>query len=155
MRVHTFERTFLWMSGCLLVACLAALGYATTAREMHLPGHVAELDPERLQSTPPFDQPGVRQTGPNTYEVVLVARVWFFQPRELRFPVGAEVTFIGTSGDVIHGLQVERTRVNVMLIPGQVTRTVYRFREPGEYLLLCHEYCGVGHHTMSGKVIVE
>ena len=42
-----------------------------------------------------------------------------------------------------------------MLIPGQVTRTVYTFREPGEYLLLCHEYCGLGHHVMSGKVIVE
>ena len=31
----------------------------------------------------------------------------------------------------------------------------HRFEEPGEYDFVCHEYCGVGHHTMAGKLIVE
>ncbi len=88
-------------------------------------------------------------------EAVIVARTWYFTPSEIRVPVGAEVTFIATSGDVIHGFYVAGTRVNAMLIPGQVTRLVYTFPVRGEYLLVCHEYCGVGHHTMSGKVIVE
>ena len=42
-----------------------------------------------------------------------------------------------------------------MLIPGQVSRATYTFREPGEHLLVCHEYCGAGHHLMFGKVTVE
>jgi cytochrome c oxidase subunit 2 len=155
MRVHAYERAFLVMSGVLLLACLGALLYASTARDLHLPGHVATIDPARVQDTPPFDRPGVRQTGADAYEVVLVGRTWVFLPNEIRVPRGADVTFLATSGDVIHGLYVERTRVNVMLIPGQVTRTTYRFREPGEYLVICHEYCGVGHHTMAGKVVVE
>ena len=33
--------------------------------------------------------------------------------------------------------------------------TSYRFDEPGEYLLICHEYCGLGHHMMYGRIIVE
>jgi cytochrome c oxidase subunit 2 len=36
-----------------------------------------------------------------------------------------------------------------------VTRVVYTFDEPGEHLIICHEYCGIGHHNMWGKVIVE
>ena len=155
MRVHQFEGAVATVSGVLLLACLVALLYATTAHDLHLPGHVATLDPARLQETAPFDQPGVRQTGPNSYEVVLVGRIWFFQPNEIRLPLGAEVTFVATSADVIHGMMIPNTRVNAMLIPGQVTRTRYTFRHPGEYLLICHEYCGIGHHTMAGKVIVE
>jgi cytochrome c oxidase subunit 2 len=29
------------------------------------------------------------------------------------------------------------------------------FDKPGEYLFICHEYCGLAHQTMAGKVIVE
>ena len=76
-------------------------------------------------------------------------------PAEIRIPRDTEVTFTATSVDVIHGLEIERTRVNMMLIPGQIGKITHTFREPGEYLLICHEYCGAGHHTMSGKVIVE
>jgi cytochrome c oxidase subunit II len=30
-----------------------------------------------------------------------------------------------------------------------------RFERPGSYPMFCHEYCGIAHHTMWGKVIVE
>jgi cytochrome c oxidase subunit 2 len=36
-----------------------------------------------------------------------------------------------------------------------VSRNSYRFRKPGEHLLICHEYCGLAHHTMYGRIIVE
>jgi cytochrome c oxidase subunit II len=155
MTVHSFERAFLALSGSLLLACLGALLYASTTRQIHLPGHAGTVDPAQVMVTPPFDQPGVREVGPNQYEVVVIARTWNFLPNEIRVPVGAEITFIVTSIDVIHGFEVARTRINAMVIPGQITRLRYRFRERGEYLLICHEYCGVGHHTMGGKVVVE
>ncbi|HEY7636952.1 MAG TPA: cytochrome c oxidase subunit II [Gemmatimonadales bacterium] len=155
MRVHTYERAFLAAGGVVLVACLIALVYATLAMDIHLPGRAGQLDPQQVYHTPPFDHPGVRQTGPNQYQAVIVGQTWAFNPPEIRVPAGAEVTFVGTSADVIHGLYVEKTRLNMMLIPGQVSRNTVRFREPGEHLLLCHEYCGLGHHLMFGKVIVE
>ena len=65
------------------------------------------------------------------------------------------MTFLAAATDVIHGLHISGTRVNMMLIPGQISRNTYRFEQPGEHLLICHEYCGAGHHLMSGKVIVE
>ncbi|MHC4593143.1 MAG: cupredoxin domain-containing protein [Planctomycetota bacterium] len=76
-------------------------------------------------------------------------------PSEIRVPAGAEITFRLTSADVVHGFQIEGTRVNVMLLPGQITELTYTFREPGEHILICHEYCGINHHLMSGRVVVE
>jgi cytochrome c oxidase subunit 2 len=41
-----------------------------------------------------------------------------------------------------------------MLLPGQLSRVTRRFDQPGEYPMMCHEYCGIGHHIMGGKIIV-
>jgi cytochrome c oxidase subunit 2 len=108
-----------------------------------------------VAQTPPFDQPGMVQTGPNRFEVRMVAGIWSFTPNEVRVPAGSTVTFVVTSRDVVHGLHVDRHNVNVMLLPGQIARVTARFDRPGEYPFICHEYCGVAHHTMWGKVIVE
>lgn len=155
MKVHVYERAFLWVGAVMLVAFLAALGYAGVQMGIHLPGRAGTVDPQTVTAHPPFDDPGVRRLAADRYEVVLIGRAWSFEPREIRVPAGAEVTFLATSVDVIHGLHVEGTRVNLMLIPGQVSRNSYRFEEPGEHLMVCHEYCGAGHHVMSGRVVVE
>lgn len=155
MKVHTYERAFMALGGVLLVLCMAALVYATVAMGIHLPGRAGEIEPGKVFTTPPFDNPGVHQTGPNQYDVVIIGQAWRFHPTEIRVPVGVELNFIATTFDVIHGFHIEGTRVNMMLIPGQISRLTYRFRKPGEYLIICHEYCGAGHHNMYGKIIVE
>lgn len=155
MRVHTYEKAFLTVGILVLAACMGALVYASTVRDIHLPGHAGRIAPVAVYRTEPFRRPGVRQIGANRYEAAIVAQAWVFNPREIRVPAGAEVTFTATSVDVLHGFEVEGTRLNMMLIPGQISRLTYTFREPGTHLLICHEYCGLGHHTMYGKVIVE
>jgi cytochrome c oxidase subunit 2 len=57
--------------------------------------------------------------------------------------------------DIVHGFYVDGTRINLMLLPGQISQLEYTFRRPGEHLLICHEYCGAGHHAMVGRVIAE
>jgi cytochrome c oxidase subunit 2 len=42
-----------------------------------------------------------------------------------------------------------------MVVPGYVTQFTVTFDRAGEYLIACNEYCGVGHHMMSGKLIVK
>jgi len=108
-----------------------------------------------VAETPPFDQPGLREIAPGQYEAVILARVWYFDPKEIRVPAGSTVTFRLTSADVVHGFELQNTPINGMLIPGQVTTMTTTFEKPGEYLFICHEYCGIGHHTMYGRVVVE
>lgn len=155
MKVHMYEKAFLIVGAIVIAACGAVLIYTSVGMGIHLPGASGRIEPTRVYRTPPFNEPGVRQTGPNQYEVVVVAQAWAFIPAEIRVPAGAEVTITATSVDIIHGIAVGGTRVNMMLLPGQISRNTYRFDRPGEYLFLCHEYCGTGHHTMSGKLIVE
>ena len=155
MKVHSYERAFLVVGAVMLVAFGGALTYASVALGIHLPDDVQRLDPTEVRNTPPFDETGVRQLAPDRYEVVMLASAWSFQPSEIRVPAGAEVTFLATATDVIHGVHVEDSRVNMMLIPGQVSRNSYTFEEPGEYLMVCHEFCGLNHHNMYGKVVVE
>lgn len=155
MKAERYERGFLLLSGGVLVVFLGALAYATVARGITLPTRVAEVNPNTVRKTPPFDQPGVRDLGGGRYEVVLIGQTWAYTPAEIDLPVGAQVTFKATSVDVIHGLKIEGTLVNVMLIPGQVTEVGYTFDKPGVYPMICHEYCGVLHHTMHGKVVVR
>ncbi len=155
MKVHQYEKAFLTLGGILLVLCVLVLAYSTFVMGIHLPDRGGTIDPENVYATPPFDNPGVRQTGDNAYEVVFIGRIWSFMPDEVTVPVGADITFTGTTADVIHGFNIEGTRLNMMLIPGQISRNTYRFERPGEYLIICHEYCGLGHHTMYGRIIAQ
>lgn len=155
MKIERYEKAFLLVGAITLVVFLGALAYTSIAMGVHLPGRAGEVDPATVREMPPFDQPGVRDLGGGRYEVVMLAQAWAFVPAEIRVPAGSEVTFIATSVDVLHGIHVDGTRVNMMLIPGQISRNTYRFERPGEHLLVCHEFCGLGHHVMSGKVVVE
>lgn len=150
-----YEKAFLGIGVLLLVACLFALVFASIAMGIQVVGVAEKIEPQQVFSTPPFDSPGVRKIAENRYEVVFIGQIWQFNPPEIRVPRGAEVMFIGTTPDLVHGFHVEGTRVNMMLLPGQVSRYAHTFKEPGERLVLCHEYCGAGHHTMVGKIIVE
>jgi cytochrome c oxidase subunit 2 len=42
-----------------------------------------------------------------------------------------------------------------MVVPGYVSQFTTTFATPGEYLIVCNEYCGTGHHLMFAKLIVE
>ncbi len=153
--VESMEKGFLALSGVMLAVFLAALLYASVGLGITLPGPAGEIDPAAVRITPPFDNPGVREIAPLRYEAVVIAQAWAFQPSEMRFPVGAEVTFRTTSVDVVHGFEIQGTTVNVMVLPGQISEVTYTFAEPGEHLLLCHEYCGRLHHAMFGRIVVE
>ena len=70
-------------------------------------------------------------------------------------PVNQPVTFRITSSDVVHGFQVVGTNANAMAIPGYVSQFTLTLPRPGEYLITCNEYCGVFHHAMVGKLVVQ
>ncbi len=73
----------------------------------------------------------------------------------VHIPVGMPVLFWLRSKDVLHNFTVAQFRVKMDLVPGLVT---YMWLEPtkvGEYEVLCEELCGIAHHAMRGRVIVE
>ena len=77
-----------------------------------------------------------------------------FTPSCITVPTDTPITIRATSADVIHGILIEGTNVNTMLIPGYVSVINARFQTPGEHLMPCQEFCSVGHEGMWGRVKV-
>jgi len=156
LKRHTlFELAWILPSLALPFGILVAILVTVFGVGMHVPSAHSRIDPKQAATTPPFDQLGVFETGYMSYEVRMLARTWSFDPAEIRVPVGAEVTFVVTSQDLVHGMLIDEPNVNVMLIPGEVARVKAKFDKPGEYPIICHEYCGIAHQTMWARVIVE
>jgi cytochrome c oxidase subunit 2 len=159
MEIHRFEKGWIVAALVLIVLFIGTVAYGAVGAGVTMvsdEGGTIE-DVENLDQHPEFGDPGVEQTGPNTYAVYVVARQFAFEPgtsEPIRLPADSEVTFHVTSADVTHGFYLTGTNVNTMVLPGQVAEVTVEFDEPGEYGLVCHEYCGAAHHEMGGQVIV-
>jgi cytochrome c oxidase subunit 2 len=160
MHVDRTEKIFIFGSIVLVVIFALAIAVSSIAYGIQVPAPYEQVNPNTV-ATPgnspwgaPIDE-RVRELAPGVYEAYILAQTWVFQPNEVRIPAGSEITFYVTSKDVQHGFVIERTNLNMMVLPGQVSKATMTFNEPGEYNFICHEYCGVGHQTMYGRLIVE
>lgn len=155
MKVGFYEKIWLWGAVVLIAAFLASVLSSTFGLGVRPPSHVETIDPRTVRADPRFAAPGVTERPDGSVEVVALAQIWAFVPNEVRVPAGRPVTFRVTSPDVLHGFQIVGTNVNTMVAPGYVSQVTTTFHKPGEYLILCNEYCGLGHHVMAGRLIVE
>ncbi|CAN5401881.1 cytochrome c oxidase subunit II [soil metagenome] len=83
-----------------------------------------------------------------------IGQQFSFTPQCVVVPAGTPVSFRATSADVVHGLLIEGTNVNAMLVPGFVSEFSTSFKTPGDHVVPCQEFCGIGHQGMWGKVKV-
>jgi cytochrome c oxidase subunit 2 len=155
LNVDFYERIWMWVAGLLVATFLGAIVLTTGLEAIHPPSHVETIDPTKLGDDPEFGKPGVSVRPDGSVVVVAVAQLFSFNPDTIEVPAGKPVTFRLTSADVIHGFEVVGTNANVMVVPGYVSQFTMTFDRAGEHLIACNEYCGVGHHMMSAKLVVK
>jgi len=154
--VDIYESAWIRISVVVLIIFFLAIGISAFSVGFQVPGVYQRIDPATLYDAgSPFANPELRELAPGKYEVHIRAQIWFFTPREIRVPAGSTITFYTTSQDVVHGVKILGTNVNMMILPGQVSTLTAKFDKPGTYNFICHEYCGLNHHTMYGQIIVE
>jgi cytochrome c oxidase subunit II len=153
LRVDPYEKGWMVASGILLFFFLLALA-VSALYGFRLPDDERHTERNPTAADSPFAKPGIVERTPGRFDAYLWAQIWSFAPNEIKVPAGSTVTFHIASRDVQHSLLIERTNVNVMILPGQVTKIAARFDEPGEYRFFCAEYCGIAHQIMFGKVVV-
>lgn len=154
MGIDAWERNWMRVSIALLVMFFATITVAGFAMGFTVPGADQEVDPGTLMDNEPWASPGLREISPGNYEAYVIARTWSFEPRELVVPVGSTVDIYVTSPDLQHGFKITDTNINMMVVPGQVSKLSYEFDTVGEFPYICHEYCGQGHAAMFGTVKV-
>jgi len=155
MHIHRYERWWMTFGLVILVLFATTIFVAAFADNINPPNGSQTIDPAKVSSTPPFDHPGLHRLADGTYEAYYVAAVFQFNPAKLTVPAGSKVTFYVTSSDVIHGFEIAQTDVNIMAIPGWVNEASHTFKKAGTYLLVCNEYCGIGHQNMFGTIEVK
>ncbi|WJH37184.1 cytochrome c oxidase subunit II [Paenibacillus aurantius] len=158
MHIHRLEKIWLAFGMAMLAVFLLVIGVSAFAMGMAPPtshAHDHKIDPAQVKTTAPFDKPGLRQTGDHEYEAVMTAFTFGYSPNRMEVPAGSTVHFTITSSDVVHGFEIPGTNVNMMILPGEINHATYTFTKPGEYLVLCNEYCGAAHEWMKTVIVVK
>jgi cytochrome c oxidase subunit 2 len=138
------EKKVIFASIGLMIVFAFLVLYAGYGMGIALPSHE--------QHVAPFTEEQITDKGDNRFEVHYVAKMWAFEPAELVLPANADVELYVSAVDVNHGFQVLGTNVNLMAVPGTVNSARHRFTRPGDYMVVCHEYCGLNHQKMFGKI---
>ena len=155
MHVPRFERFWIALGLATMAAFFATLVSLAVAANINPPSSDGmTIDPAKVSQTPPFDKPGLHQVGPHRYEAYYVGQIFQWNPQEISVPVGSTVHFFVTAVDVVHGFSIPNEDVNVEVMPGWVSDVQHTFKTPGDYLVLCNQYCGAGHAGMFSHVKV-
>lgn len=155
MEIHAYEKLWLVAALLLVVGFILTVTYGSVALGIDMVDEEEDvIPPDEIPEDDRFGDPRVEQVGEEEYEVYVVAATFVFQPRTIEVPADREITFYITSRDVIHSFSIVGTNTNAMIIPGEITSMTIEFDEPGEYGLICNEYCGEFHHTMEGLIQV-
>lgn len=87
-------------------------------------------------------------------DVYLIARLWEWWPL-LELEQGKSYRLHLSSMDWQHGFSLQPVNFNFQVVPGYEMVVTLTPDKPGEYTVVCNEYCGIGHHTMLGKIYVK
>lgn len=109
-------------------------------------GVLGTSDARKISDENPF---GVNPKDPNGRDDVLISG------EDLHLPLDQPIKVLLRSIDVLHDFYVPEFRAKMDLVPGAVTYFWFIPTRTGTFDILCFELCGVGHHVMRSKVVVE
>ena len=86
-------------------------------------------------------------------DVYLMAMTYQWMPI-LKLQKGKEYILHLSALDVLHGFSLYPVNINFEVIPGYDYGLRVTPNASGDFRIICNEFCGIGHHTMVGRVIV-
>ncbi len=156
IHVDRLERK--WINITLLTVCLLVAIITIDAfwHGINPPGKVETIDSAKLHLSKEFAESnlGVQLDGQGAIVIRMVAGRYSFFPKHIAVPAETKLTFRWVSMDVLHGVHIPMTNMSTMIVPGYVAEITTSFPKPGEYPVLCNEYCGLGHNHMWSNISV-
>jgi cytochrome c oxidase subunit II len=140
--------------------------YWHAAGKQNLSNEAYRITPEQFQAKTQamVDKYTVRsvKSGPREFPVVrppagsdvyLIARLWEWWPM-LELEKNKSYRLHLSSLDWQHGFSLQPVNINLQVHPDyEMVLTITPDRS-GEYTVVCNEFCGIGHHLMTGKIFV-
>jgi len=86
-------------------------------------------------------------------DIYLIARLWQWWPI-FELEKGKSYRLHISSLDWQHGFSLQPVNINLQVHPGYDFVQTLTPQDKGEFTIVCNEYCGIGHHQMTGKILV-
>jgi cytochrome c oxidase subunit 2 len=141
-----YEKLVLQISTVLMLVFAAGVAWSVFGLGVELP--------TCLPDAQAFTRGELIKHADHRYELHYLAKMWMYEPAEVEIPKGSTVDIYLTSADVVHGFNIIGTNINLMAVPGAMNRATLTLDKAGTYQIVCHEYCGLGHAMMAGKIKV-
>ncbi|UOA07154.1 cytochrome C oxidase subunit II [Methylobacter sp. S3L5C] len=156
--IHIDQLELKWITISMLVIALF-VGIITIDAFFHgvnPPSKVETIDSASLHLNKEFAEEnlGVQIDDKGDITIRMVAGRYSFFPKHINVPAETSLTFRWVSMDVLHGVHIPMTNMSTMIVPGYVAEITTTFPKPGEYPVLCNEYCGLGHNHMWSNISV-
>jgi cytochrome c oxidase subunit 2 len=87
-------------------------------------------------------------------DAYLLAQMWRWYPI-LKLREGQSYRVHLSSVDLQHGFSLQPMNMNFQVLPGYDHVLSLTPTSKGSFTIICNEYCGIGHHLMTGKILVE
>lgn len=87
-------------------------------------------------------------------DIYLYGRMWMWYPI-IKLKKGVQYTLHISSLDLNHGFSLFPVNINLQIVPGYDYGLRVVPNKSGDFRILCNEFCGIGHHLMVGKILVE
>jgi cytochrome c oxidase subunit 2 len=150
---------FLW--GVLM---FSAMIYWHITGEQNLSNEAYRIDPEvfAAKAEEMTESYTVREEGdtgipvvhpPPGSDVYMISRLWEWWPI-LELEKDQSYRLHLSSMDWQHGFSLQPTNINIQVHPNYDLVLTIKPNETGNFSVVCNEYCGIGHHTMVGRIYV-
>ena len=150
------EKRWAIIVGAIIAFLVGMMAYMSLHWVAMPPVRMETIDPSTLHLSGEFVEANLgsaRETD-GSVTVRILASQYSFNPQCVLVPRDTPVRIRATSSDVVHGFSVADTNVNLMLAPGYISSFHTKFRDAGEHVMPCHEFCGIGHAAMWAHVKV-
>jgi cytochrome c oxidase subunit II len=92
---------------------------------------------------------------PERRVIDITVKRYEFVPPSVEVVQGERVRFVVKSGDGLHGFGIKRFDVSKEIPRGETVNIDFVADAPGEFPILCTEFCGDGHEQMKGVLVVK
>lgn len=111
--------------------------------------------PKPTATAPKPAAPAPVVAAPVTHTISMIAKQWAFEPGKIVVKQGDTVVLEVTSTDVDHGFLLPGYGINLELKPGQTKTVTFLANKKGTFTFSCNVFCGSGHGSMKGSLVVE
>jgi cytochrome c oxidase subunit 2 len=160
--LHRYEKSWLIVAFvfCVFLTVMMPLWYFTGRQ--NVPVETYRVTPERfMQLTQEFTDKHktdeingtpVVSPPPNS-DVYIIGRRWQWYPI-VQLQKGQRYRLHLSSLDLQHGFSLQPNNLNLQVMPGYDYVATIVPTQAGEYSVICNEFCQIGHHLMTGRIIV-